>query len=110
MAAVQAKVEVDKTFIIKPIIPGVDTVIASTSEETTVTAKADTGPEIKPKITIIISLGSYFKNSTEEMGILIKTVRTYANALNKPSIANRFVFVFIATSQIENKKSPLGAI
>ena len=105
----QAKLAVDKTFIIKPIIPVVETVMASTKEEMTATAKADTGPEIKPRITMIISLGSYFKNSTEEIGILIKAVRIYANALNKPSMARRFVFVFISTSQIKNKKSPLGA-
>ena len=71
----QAKAAVESTFMRNPMGPVVEIVIASISETTKETEKADTGPHINPRITITISFGSYFKNSTLDMGILAKRVR-----------------------------------
>ena len=82
----------------------IGTVIASIKQTTTVTPKADTGPIKKPRIRITISFGSYFKNSTLEIGILAKIVRIYAIAPKSPRRASFFVLAFIITSFIKIKK------
>jgi hypothetical protein len=81
-------------------------VIASIKDTATEIANAEIGPAIKPAITIIISFGSYLRNSTLEIGILASNVNTYAIALNMPSIASFFVLAFIGTSLLVIKKAP----
>ena len=54
--------------MMKPMGPVVLTVIISRNDTTRVTSSPGMGPSMKLQITRITSLGSYFKNSTLEMG------------------------------------------
>lgn len=65
--AVQANEQVEMIFIINPMKPVPLTVKVSTEETIAAIVNAANGPYRKPPIVIIMSAGSYFRNSTTGM-------------------------------------------
>ena len=96
--AVHANADVDRTFMVNPIMPVSLTVIISINETITDTTNDHIGPYMRPHIVIITSFGSYLRKRTT--GILIVTMAIYAKAQNTPIavmvlVSILFVFVFL---------------